>query len=208
MYILNTKIKNEIEESNKKDKKECKSLLKEVLPKIFKAFKKAKELYDNEISLTPFYARTERHDANTFNVKMIQALYSIFPENIIDVKYGRKALRINGYIIFIKKLDAHDMPMNIPTKISEQLKHQNLGELFPEDDNGRETILFFGYKKDNFGDFVNPRLVYIDGNHRMWSIIENEIYESGDNEIPLRQEDKTDSDPKVSVKKERARVVK
>jgi hypothetical protein len=48
--------------------------------------------------------------------------------------------------------------------------------LFDElSDDVLEPILFFGYKKDKFGDITEPKLVYINNNNVIWTITADDI---------------------------------
>jgi len=79
-------------------------------------------------------------------------------------------LYVKGYIILFKKLDKNDMPMNIRTKMTDSIENQLQGRLFQDDEDPTAPILFFGYKKNQFGELVDPKLVYIDENKVKWAI--------------------------------------
>ena len=72
-------------------------------------------------------------------------------------------------------LDKNDMPMNIRTVLSDSIENQLQGSLFEDDYDGTSPILFFGYKKDSLGLFVQPKLVYIDEGKVCWEINENNL---------------------------------
>lgn len=155
--------------------KECEYDLRETLEMLFEAFWKAVRNYEKEILQTPFEARCRGFEASLLNSKLIQSIQSAFKEDWTFGRYKRFMLRINGYILFFKKLNAKDMPMNIPTRFSSSLQNQEQGRLFDSDDDGTEPILFFGYNKNRFGKIINPKLVYIDENKVKWTIDEHRI---------------------------------
>ena len=155
--------------------KECKVDLEEVLPQIFTAYHDALNNYNKEIVLTPPEARCRGLEASLLNSKMIQSIQNIFKDNWFFGKYKRFIVRINGYIILFKKKKKKGMPMNIPTKFNSSIQNQVQGCLFDAYDNGIDPIVFFGYKKDKFGEICDPQLVYIDENKVKWTIIERDF---------------------------------
>ena len=54
------------------------------------------------------------------------------------------------------------MPMNLRTKMTDSIENQLQGRLFQDDEDPTAPILFFGYKKNQFGELVDPKLVYIE----------------------------------------------
>jgi hypothetical protein len=67
------------------------------------------------------------------------------------------------------------MPMNIQTKSVSDISNQLSMSLFDENTYFAEPILFFGYKKNKFGQIFEPKLVYIDESNLKWAITENEL---------------------------------
>lgn len=154
---------------------ECKSDLNQHLKLLFEGFWRAVKYYENEIAFTPFHARGRGMEASYLNSKIIQSMQEVFQGDWKFGKYKRFMLRLNGYIVFFKKLNRKNMPMNIQTRLSSSIQNQEQGKLFDECDNGAEPIIFFGYNKNQFGEIVNPRLVYIDEDKVRFTITENEL---------------------------------
>jgi hypothetical protein len=66
--------------------------------------------------------------------------------------------------------------MNIKTINVQSILNQNqVLDLFSESDYNDEPILYFGYQKNRFGQFVNPQLIYIDEGDVNFSISENDL---------------------------------
>lgn len=157
------------------NKKECEYDLKEVLLPLFEAYYEALKMYNKEVVQTPPSARPRAFEANLLLAKLIQCVQNHFGSDLKRGKYGRLMLTVNGYIIFFKKLDKNNMPMNIRTVLSDSIENQLQGSLFEDDYDGTSPILFFGYKKDSLGLFVQPKLVYIDEGKVCWEINENNL---------------------------------
>ena len=119
---------------------------------------------------TPPEARMRGFEAHLLNVKTIQSIQQYFSRDWKTGKYGRFMLYVKGYIILFKKLNKNDMPMNIRTKMTDSIENQLQGRLFQDDEDPTAPILFFGYKKNQFGELVDPKLVYIDENKVKWAI--------------------------------------
>jgi len=98
-------------------------------------------------------------------------MQSAFAESMMK-KFGHKAFYGKGkrfiylvkdYVILFKKLNNKGMPMNIKTghvqDIMNQMQQLNL---FANTEYNDGPILYFGYKKNNVGEFVDPQLIYID----------------------------------------------
>lgn len=159
--------------------------LKKTLPKIFKAFDLACELYKKEVVHTPQIARARAFEASLMNSKMIQAIQEYFPENWSFGKYKRFILRIDGYIILFKKLDKKNRPMNIKTKSVEAIAQQLSLPLFNETQSFEEPILFFGYRKDKMGSLIDPKIVYLDEGKIKWVITSKDIDQSNVESNPI-----------------------
>lgn len=163
---------------------ECKHELHVPLLRMFRAFWNAKRNYEIEVVQTPYSARCRGFGASLFNSKIIQSTQFEFRENCSFGRYKRFMLRINGYIILFKKLDNHDMPMNVSTNSALRIRNQEQGYLFDNLDDGTEPILFFGYNTTRFGEIVNPKLVYIDEDKVRWVITEKDIADNKTIAIP------------------------
>ena len=150
--------------------KECKIELKSIILRLFEAYDYAVNQYNKEIVQTPPEARMRGFEAHLLNVKIVQSIQKYFCGDWKTGKYGRFMLYVKGYIIFFKKLDKNDMPMNIRTKMTDSIENQLQGRLFQGDEDPTAPILFFGYKKNRFGELVDPKLVYIDENKVKWTI--------------------------------------
>lgn len=154
-------------------RKECEYDMKETLHLMFEAYYHAVRLYNDEIRKTPIEDRTRGMEASYFNSKMIQCMRFRLGDYVKRGKYGRRMLVKDGYIILFKKLNNKNMPMNVRTCFSDSIENQLQGTLFEGDNDGTLPILFFGYKKDRFGQLHNPRVVYIDEGDVKWVIDEN-----------------------------------
>lgn len=149
--------------------------LKEELPIMFQAFREAYELYEGEIIKTPPEARARGFEASLLNSKMIQCIQKNFPYSWNFGKYKRFALQTNGYVVLFKKLNKYNKPMNIKTRSTQAITNQLSLPLFNEIDFVDEPILFFGYKKDKFGNISEPKLVYLDEDLVKWVVTADEI---------------------------------
>lgn len=69
------------------------------------------------------------------------------------------------------------MPMNVKTFLSDAIANQLQYSLFNDSNEVIDPIVFFGYRKDRFGNIISPKLVYIDENHVKWIIDSNDIKE-------------------------------
>lgn len=161
-------------ETNKRKRvisaKECEIELGSILTRLFEAYENAVKQYNKEIVLTPPEARIRGFEAHLLNVKIVQSIQKYFSSDWKTGKYGRFMLYVKGYVILFKKLNKNDMPMNIPTKMTDSIENQLQGRLFQGDEDPTAPILFFGYKKNQFGELVDPKLVYIDENRVKWAI--------------------------------------
>lgn len=156
-------------------KEEVKFDLKNELPLLFKAFKDAHKLYEEQIIQTPPTARARGFEASLLNSKMLQSIQKYFPVNWSFGKYKRFYLRLGNYIILFKKLDNKNRPMNIQTRNVKAISNQLSLPLFDGTNSVEEPILFFGYRKDKLGNIEEPRLVYLDENQVKWIISNNDL---------------------------------
>jgi|LAHS01.1.fsa_nt_gb hypothetical protein len=155
--------------------KEIRFDLKDELPQFFTAFHKAVPLFHDEMCLTNPEDRARGYEATTFNSKLSQCLREEFGVSLRKAKYGRHLVYLKGYIVLFKKLDKHNRPMNVPTKNSESIGNQIQGNLFNCEDDGTAPIIFFGYSQNKFGEYTNPRFVYIDEDQVKWIINEQQV---------------------------------
>nr|WP_299340835.1 hypothetical protein [Allomuricauda sp.] len=153
----------------------CQMDLKKELPMMFKAFKEAVEMYQQEIVKTPPEARARAFEASLLNSKMIQSIQANFPRNWKFGRYKRFILNVEGYTVLFKKLNGKNMPMNIKTLHSSAISNQLQTSLFDNLELSINPILFFGYKKDRFGGIFDPKLVYIDEEKVQWILDEKMV---------------------------------
>lgn len=156
-------------------KKECLYDLESELQVMFQAFSEAVKLFEQEVILTPIASRAKNFEASLLNSKMMQCIQKYFPDNWKFGKYKRFILRVNGYNVLFKKLNGKDMPMNVKTFLSDAIANQRQYSLFNDLPEVADPIVFFGYRKDKFGNIISPKLVYIDENHVKWVIDSNDI---------------------------------
>ncbi|PXZ44930.1 hypothetical protein DMB45_00330 [Sanguibacteroides justesenii] len=177
-------------------KKECLHDLESQLQTMFKAFSEAVKLFEQEIIITPIASRAKNFEASYLNSKMMQCIQKYFPANWKFGKYKRFILRINGYNVLFKKLNSKDMPMNVKTVLSDAIANQLQYSLFNDSPEVADPIVFFGYRKDKFGNIISPKLVYIDENHVKWVIDSADI--EAQNIIPITQKN---SESLLKIKK-------
>lgn len=158
-----------------KSSKECQIDLKESLPVFFSAFDDALKLFNKEVVQTPVYARCRGFEANLLNSKMIQCIQDKFPEDWFFGKYKRFIVRKDGYIILFKKLNSKNLPMNVRTKNVVDIENQVMKSLFEEMEDIFEPVVFFGYRRDRFGNIGSPKLVYIDEGKCKFELTEKDI---------------------------------
>lgn len=177
-------------------KKECLHDLESELQTMFLAFSEATQLYEQEIVSTPPVSRAKNFEASLLNSKMMQCIQKYFPVNWKFGKYKRFILRVNGYNVLFKKLNGKDMPMNVKTVLSDAIANQLQYSLFNDSPEVADPIVFFGYRKDKFGNITSPKLVYIDENHVKWVIDGADI--EAQNIVPITQ---NNSDGLLKIKK-------
>ena len=177
-------------------KKECLHDLESDLQTMFLAFSEATQLYEQEIVSTPPVSRAKNFEASLLNSKMMQCIQKYFPVNWKFGKYKRFILRVNGYNVLFKKLNGKDMPMNVKTVLSDAIANQLQYSLFNDSPEVADPIVFFGYRKDKFGNITSPKLVYIDENHVKWVIDGADI--EAQNIVPITQ---NNSDGLLKIKK-------
>ena len=171
------------------------------LLQLFTAFHKAVDLYNNDIRRFNQQDRVRSFEATFFNTYMMQSLRDFFGTDLKQGLYGRKYLYTNGYIILFKKLNKHNMPMNVKTKHIVKIENQQEGFLFSDEEDGIAPIVFFGYTKSRIGEIGHPKFVYIDEESVKWVLEENNVIQT--QELPLFTSVKENQPvrPKVKVKK-------
>ena len=153
----------------------CKVDLSEHLEMMFRCFYEALSNYSVEVQQTPVEARVRAFEASLLNSKIVASIQKHFPKKWKFGKYKRFILRINRYIVLFKKLNNSDRPMNIKTKNVENISSQYSLPLFSADNYVEDPILFFGYKKNKYGDIHDPKFVYIDEDQVKWTLTQNDI---------------------------------
>lgn len=142
---------------------------------MYRAYNKGLKHYNESIKAWQPRLRSKRFESNALNESINLALIDAFPDNWMFGKYRRFILRIEDYLIFVKKLNKYDKPMNIKTQHVNTISNQLALPLFNNEDSYTEPILFFGYSKDKQGEICSPRMVYIDENLVKWAITENDV---------------------------------
>jgi hypothetical protein len=176
-YMTNLNVSNDyaIEKRRIISKDECLFDLKDELIRMFYAYYEAITRFEHEVSLTRKGARARGFEASLLNSKMIESIQDNFPVNWTFGKYKRFILKVKGYVVLFKKLNKHSMPMNIRTKNVDSIANQLKLALFQGDNFNVDPIVFFGYKKDAWGQICEPQLVYIDENQVRWTINEGNL---------------------------------
>lgn len=191
---MSTKLKKNSNFSNSRigkrrevTKSECLKDLKKDLLKMFLAFNKAIKLFNKSMEDIPVHSRI-RLDAPLLNTRIVQCIQEQFPDNWKFGKYKRFVLNVKDYLILFKKLNGKNKPMNIETRHVNSISNQLQLSLFNDDSFFTDPILFFGYKKDKFGEIISPQLVYIDEDKVKWIISENDVTTIKDGEIFIEKE--------------------
>jgi hypothetical protein len=155
-------------------KDECLLDLKKDLPKVFKAFNRGVKKFNKVSSMFNPESKV-RFDASVLNTAIVESLQVEFSDNWKWGKYKRFILRLNDYIFLVKKLNNHNMPMNIKTKHVNTISNQLSLPMFNSEVYQDDPILFFGYKVDRMGEIVSPQVVYIDESQVKWVVTENDV---------------------------------
>lgn len=160
---------------------ECKHDLRNYLKDLFVSVNKGIENYNKIISLISFEARVRNCEAVNLNAMIVDAIQKSFPGKWTYAKYKRFLLRVEGYNVFFKKLDKYGYPMNVKTKNVVEIANQQQGSLFNTSVEFSDTIepnVFFGYKKDKWGNIVDLQLLFIDEGVVKWRIKEADILDN------------------------------
>jgi len=154
----------------------CKVELKNEIQLLYKAYEEALTKSSTVLSMLPVHSRSRTLEASIIQSCFAESLIENFPEKAFFGKYRRLILRVNGYLILFKKLNKKGYPMNIKTVNVQSILNQNqVLDLFSESDYNDEPILYFGYQKNKFGEYVNPQLIYIDEGDVKFSIVETDV---------------------------------
>jgi hypothetical protein len=161
------------------DNETCKIELKSEIQLLYKAYEEALTKSSMVLSMLPVHSRSRTLEASIIQSCFAESLIENFSEKAFFGKYRRLILRVNGYLILFKKLNKKGYPMNIKTMNVQSILNQNqVLDLFSESDYNDEPILYFGYQKNRFGEYVNPQLIYIDEGEVKFSINETDVQTS------------------------------
>lgn len=172
------KVRNNSEKRRIISKIEALSDLKDVLPLLFRSFHEGIKLFNDRIIQFPVNSRDRLLETSVFRSCVIERLEENFADALKIGKYKRVVLRKCNYQILFKKLNNYNFPMNIVTRLSESIYNQIQLPLFDESFGISEPIIFFGYRKNIFGEMCDPKLVYVDDKRVQWTINESEIDET------------------------------
>lgn len=154
----------------------CKVELEKELQLLFNVFYTALDKTNIVLSAFQPSHRSRTFEASVMQSSFAEALSDSFGDKAFYGKYKRLILRVDGYLILFKKLNGKGKPMNIKTINVQSILSQNqVLDLFSNSDYNDEPILYFGYQKNRFGQFVNPQLVYIDEGDINFTITEKDL---------------------------------
>ena len=154
----------------------CKLELNKEIPLLFAVYGEALEKTNKVLSLLPPHCRSRSLEASIIQSCFAESLLENFRDKAFFGKYRRLILRVKGYLILFKKLDRKGYPMNIKTVNVQSILNQNQTlDLFSESDYRDDPILYFGYKKNKVGEYVDPQLIYIDESNIKFSITGDDI---------------------------------
>lgn len=149
----------------------CKLELSKELGLLFKTFESALNSTNEDLLSYKVQFRSRTLEASIMQSYFAEYLQDNFANKAFYGKYKRLVLRTNGYLILFKKLNTKGYPMNIKTINVQSILNQNqVLDLFADSDYNDEPILYFGYQKNRFNEYVNPQLIYIDDNEIRFSI--------------------------------------
>lgn len=173
----------------------CKVELKNEIQLLYKAYEEALTKSSTVLSMLPVHSRSRTLEASIIQSCFAESLIENFPEKAFFGKYRRLILRVNGYLILFKKLNKKGYPMNIKTvNVQSILNQKQVLDLFSEFDYNDEPILYFGYQKNRFGEYVNPQLIYIDEGEVKFSIVETDV------QVVLNITNRRNNDVSIEVK--------
>lgn len=155
--------------------KSSKEDLAETFRTLSKCFRHAVHLASKRLANFPLPSRARTLEVNIVQSCFAEVASKFFIDKISIGKYGRIILKEKGYLILFKKLDKRSFPMNTKTKNVQLILNQSQTlDLFAETEYEEDPILYFGYLKDKFGEYVSPKLVYIDDESLKFSINQEE----------------------------------
>lgn len=180
------------------DENSCKFDLKEELPQIFQVFKNCIYKTNEVLFLFPPQSRSRNLEASIVQSCFAENLVSQFQNKAFFGKHKRLILNVNGYLILFKKLDKKGLPMNIKTTNVQSILNQNQSlDLFANTEYNDDPILYFGYQKNRFGEYINPQLVYIDEGKIKFSLTEADITVTNNEHGDVVMNNKTEALPKL-----------
>jgi len=145
------------------DLEACKIELKDELSTLFSLFEQAIKKTNWLMGNIQPFARRNGQEAITLQSCFAEQVFAKFGEDAKNGRNGRLILKIKGYIILFKKLDAKGLPMNIKTRNTKMINNQAIQlSLFSDGECSESPILYFGYQKSRLGEYIDPRIVYID----------------------------------------------
>jgi hypothetical protein len=158
------------------DYENCKVELKEELNLLFKTFNSALASTRSQMLNFNVQYRSRTLEASIMQSYFAEYLQENFGRKSFYGKYKRLVLRSSGYLILFKKLNGKGLPMNIRTINVQSILNQNqVLDLFAGTDYNDEPILYFGYQKNRFGEYVNAQLIYIDEGEIRFSITQSDM---------------------------------
>lgn len=158
---MDTKILKVSEKRRFLTKEDALNVLKDNFKELFLAYNGGLEHYNYVISGIRPEARV-RIESGILNACVAQSFMEYFPDRWSKGKYGRIIFRWEGISMLIKKLNKNSKPSYIPTLLSDAITSQQQVSLFDCDEAKEDSILLFGYTKNNHGELQNPRIVYYD----------------------------------------------
>lgn len=186
--------------------KSCKFDLSNELPLLFNAFTDAIDKTNEALLLFPPPSRSRNLEASVVQSCFANSIKSVFQNKAFFGKYKRLILNVNGYLILFKKFDKKGYPMNIKTSNVQSILNQNqVLDLFSNTEYNDDPILYFGYQKNRFGEYINPQLIYIDEGKIKFSISKAEIDNTLITHSDVLMGNQTQVEPKlkenISIKK-------
>lgn len=176
----------------------CKFDLKEELPLLFQIFKDCVDKTNELLFLFPPDCRSRNLEPSIVQSCFAQSLFSQIPRRASFGKHKRLIISVNGYIILFKKLNKKGYPMNIKTTNVQSILNQNQTlDLFANTDYNDDPILYFGYQRNKFGEYINPQLVYIDEGKIKFSLREADIAAKDNKRENVVLNSQVDNKPKL-----------
>jgi hypothetical protein len=158
------------------DYESCKLELRTEIKQLFKVFDEALNKTNTILALMPPQIRSRTLEPSVIQSCFAESLLAQFEDKAFFGKYKRLILRVKGYLILFKKLDKKGYPMNIKTlNVQSILNQSKTLDLFSESDYNDDPILYFGYKKNKMGEFIDPQLIYIDEAKLKFNITADDI---------------------------------